>query len=269
MTTSTTQTDPKAVARAVWAAGDYGAIAPNIALVGLRAVRYAGVRPGDDVLDVACGTGNAALPAARAGGRVTGVDLTPELLTLARALAAAEGLGIDFVEGDTEALPFADASFDVVLSTFGVMFAPRQEQAARELVRVLRPGGRMVLCNWTPEGETGEMFQLIGGYAPPPPDTPSPLRWGEEPVVRELLRPLDVAVRREPAEFPMGTRAEGVAEYTTNFGPLVKVRERLEPAQWEALLHDLGALLERWSPTGPEQITYSGEYLVVEARRPG
>jgi SAM-dependent methyltransferase len=264
----TSTIDLKDAARTVWAAGDYGAIAPNIALVGLRAVRYAGVRAGEAVLDVACGTGNVALPAARAGARVTGLDLTPELLARARALAAADGLDVAFVEGDAEALPFPDASFDVVLSTFGVMFAPDAVQAGRELVRVLRPGGRMVLCNWTREGETGEMFGLLGAYEPPPPPgAGDPLRWGDEAFVRELLAPLDVSFRRELAEFPMGTRAEGLAEYATSFGPLVTLREQLAPERWTALEDDLGAMLERRSPTGRERITYSGEYLVTEARR--
>jgi SAM-dependent methyltransferase len=264
----TSTLDLKDAARATWAAGDYGAIAPNIALVGLRAVRHAGVRPGEAVLDVACGTGNASLPAARAGARVTGLDLTPELLERARALAAAEGLDAAFVEGDAEALPFADASFDVVLSTFGVMFAPDAARAARELARVLRPGGRMVLCNWTREGETGEMFGLLGACAPPPPPgAADPLGWGDEAVVRELLAPLDVSFSRELAEFPMGTRADGLAEYAASFGPLVKLREQLAPERWAVLEDDLGAMLERWSPTGRERITYSGEYLVTQARR--
>jgi ubiquinone/menaquinone biosynthesis C-methylase UbiE len=272
MTSSTNQPpDLKDVARAVWAAGDYGAIAPTIAHVGERAVRHAGIRAGEDVLDVACGTGNATLPAARAGARATGLDLTPELLAQARALAAAEGLDVEFVEGDAEALPFADAAFDAVLSTFGAMFAPDQAAVARELVRVTRPGGRIVLCNWTPEGETGDMIRLVAGYAPPPPGVPSPLRWGDETTVRELFAPLGVELelRREIAEFPLGTRAEAVEHYTTRFGPLVKAGERLQPDRWTALREDLGALYERWSPEGGDQLSYRGEYLLVEARRPG
>jgi SAM-dependent methyltransferase len=269
MSTTTPPTDPKAIARAVWAAGDYGAIAPNIAPVGELAVRRAGVRPGEAVLDVACGTGNAALPAARAGARVTGLDLTPELLERARVLAAAEDLDVTFVEGDAEALPFADAAFDAVLSTFGAMFAPRQDVVARELVRVTRPGGRIVLCNWTPEGETGEMFRMVAGYVPPPPGGPSPLRWGDEAGVRELFDGLDVALTctREIADFPLGARDEAVEHYATNFGPLVKAGERLDADRWAALRADLGALYERWSPGGGDQLRYQGEYLLVEARR--
>lgn len=142
--------------RAMWAAGDYAAVQEHIKEVGERIVHRVGVRPGEDVLDVACGPGNAAIPAAVAGARVTGVDLTPELFEPGRKLAAEAGVQVEWVEGDAEALPVDDASVDVVLSTFGAMFAPRHDVTAREIARVLRPGGRLGLCNWTPEGSVGE-----------------------------------------------------------------------------------------------------------------
>jgi len=153
--------------RATWAAGDFPAVARRTLWeVGQRLVRRVGIGAGEDVLDVACGTGNVAIRAAQAGGRVVGVDLTPELLPTGRQLAEQAGVRIEWIEGDAEALPLGDESFDVVLSTFGVMFAPRHEVAASELVRVLRPGGRLGLCNWTPEGIQGALFRTLGAYLP-------------------------------------------------------------------------------------------------------
>src|SRR5436309_10955351 len=154
-------------ARSTWAAGDYGAVAQRqLWDVGERIVRRVGVAPGEDVLDVACGTGNAAIRAAEAGGRVVGVDLTPRLLEAGERLAAEANVEIDWVEGDAEALPVDDESFDVVLSVFGCMFAPRHDVTAQELARVLRPGGRLGVCAWTPDGYMGEFFRTMGGYMP-------------------------------------------------------------------------------------------------------
>jgi len=155
----------KQMARASWAAGDFPAIARNdLWAMGERIVRRVGVCPGEDVLDVACGTGNAAIRAAEAGGRVVGVDVTPELFEAGRREATAAGVEIEWIEGDAEDLPFADESFDVVLSTFGCLFAPRHEITAREMARVLRRGGRMALFNWTPEGGVGQSFKRMGRY---------------------------------------------------------------------------------------------------------
>src|SRR5215218_8915057 len=179
----------KQMARASWAAGDFPAIARNdLWAMGERIVRRVGVCPGEDVLDVACGTGNAAIRAAEAGGRVVGVDVTPELFEAGRREATAAGVEIEWIEGDAEDLPFADESFDVVLSTFGCLFAPRHEITAREMARVLRRGGRMALFNWTPEGGVGQSFKRMGRYMPPPPDFVSPpLLWGTEQHVRDLF----------------------------------------------------------------------------------
>src|SRR5262245_60367980 len=165
--------------RAVWAAGDYASVATHIADVGRRIVRHAKVRPGERVLDVACGAGNASIPAAKLGAEVTGCDLTPEMLDAARQAAAAAGVELDWRVADAEDLPMGDASYDVVLSTFGCMFAPRHEVAARELGRVLRPGGRVGLCNWTPDGSVGGFFEVVGAHLPAPPSyaAPPPL-WG-------------------------------------------------------------------------------------------
>src|SRR6266568_355798 len=176
--------------RATWAAGDFPAIAKRqLWEVGERLVRRVGIGSREDVLDVACGTGNAAIRAAEAGGDVVGVDLTPELFEAGREQAEEAGVELEWVEGDAEDLPFPDGSFDVVLSTFGVMFAPRHEVAAGELARVLRPGGRMGLTNWTADGVVGQMFRTMGSYLPAPPPVASgpPVLWGSEQHVRQLF----------------------------------------------------------------------------------
>jgi SAM-dependent methyltransferase len=174
--------------RAVWEAGDYAPLSQHIADVGELVVARAEIENGTAVLDVACGAGNAALPAARAGGRVTALDLVPKLLEQGRAKAEGEGLEIDWVEGDAEQLPFGDGSFDRVLSTFGHMFAPRHEQVAAEMTRVCRRGGTIVTATWTPEGITGPILAASARYMPPPPDYASPpILWGTEDHVRTLF----------------------------------------------------------------------------------
>ena len=174
--------------RDVWGAGDYAPLSEHIADVGQLVVDRAGVEAEMRVLDVACGTGNAALPAARAGARVTGLDLVPKLLEQGRTKAGAEGLVIDWVEGDAEDLPFEDGSFDRVFSTFGHMFAPRHRRTADEMARVCSRGGQIVTATWTPEGITGAIFAASASYMPPPPDYASPpILWGTEEHVRELF----------------------------------------------------------------------------------
>lgn len=174
--------------RASWEAGDYSTCSPYIAEVGELVVARAGIKPGMSVLDVACGSGNAARPAARAGARVTGLDLAPKLLEAGETKAKEEGLKIEWREGDAENLPFAAESFDRVFSTFGHMFAPRHQRTADEMARVCRRGGAIVTATWTPEGVVGELFKVGASYMPPPPDyaTPPPL-WGREDHVRELF----------------------------------------------------------------------------------
>jgi SAM-dependent methyltransferase len=262
-------TEPTVAARAMWAAGDYDAIASLIWDVGGRIVRRLGVRPGEDVLDVACGTGNAAIPAAQAGGRVVGIDLTPELFAAARNRAASARVVIDWIEGDAEALPFADARFDVVISTFGVMFAPDHETAAAELVRVLRPGGRLGLCSWTPEGNVGEFFALIAAHVPPPPGLP-PTLWGSEDHVRDLFARagLDLSFERELATLRFDSIEQAVALYETKFGPVVKARELLEPTgRWAAMRDDLAAMFERHNQAENGGVSFAGEYLALTAYR--
>lgn len=256
--------------RSTWSAGDYDAVAEKVWEVGTRIVSRVGVSAGDEVLDVACGTGNAAIPAAAAGARVTGVDLTPELFEAARARASEAGVEVEWVEGDAEALAFDDASFDVVLSTFGCMFAPRHEVAAAELARVLRPGGRMGLCNWTPEGSIGAFFRTVAGHMPPPPPdfSPPPL-WGTEDHVRELFEGTGVELEldRETVGLRFDSIEDAVAMYETKFGPVIKAREALEPeGKWQALREDLASTFEA-SNSAAEGVELPAEYLVVLGRR--
>lgn len=174
--------------RATWDSGDYASLSERIADVGELVAAKAAIEQGMSVLDVACGAGNAAIPAARAGGRVTGLDLVPKLLEHGRAKAEREGLEIEWVEGDAEELPFRDATFDRVLSTFGHMFAPRHQQVADEMIRVCRGGGAIVIATWTPEGTFGSMSAATAEYLPPPPDYASPpVHWGDEEHIREMF----------------------------------------------------------------------------------
>jgi ubiquinone/menaquinone biosynthesis C-methylase UbiE len=259
----------QAAARATWAAGDYDVIAGLIWDVGPRIVRRLDVRPGDDVLDVACGTGNAAIPAARAGGRVVGVDLAPEMFAAARARAANAGVAVKWVEGDAEALPFDDQRFDVVVSTFGAMFAPRHDIVATELLRVLRPGGGLGLCSWTPEGTVGDFFRILADHVPPPPG-PAPTLWGTEEHVRELFAnaALDPVFERELVTLRLTSVEHAVRTYATKFRPVVKARARLEPAgRWNALRDDLAAMFERHNRATDGTVAVAGEYLVVVAGR--
>src|ERR671919_1376041 len=187
--------------RDVWAAGDFGMIAWNTAFVGEVLCEEVDLRAGQRVLDVACGTGNTALSAGRRFCEAVGVDFVPALIERARERAAAERLPTTFEVADAENLPFEDASFDVVLSIFGSMFAPDQERAAAELVRVCRPGGRIGLANWTPEGFVGQMLRAVGGYVPPPAGVRSPVEWGKESRLRELFDDGGVKVDVTEREF--------------------------------------------------------------------
>jgi SAM-dependent methyltransferase len=247
-------------ARATWAAGDFPAIA-RLTLwdVGPRIVAAVGVQPGEKTLDVACGTGNAAIRAAEAGAQVTGVDLTPELFDAARAEAADAGVTVDWVQGDAEELPFEDKSFDVVLSTFGCMFAPRHAVAASEIARVLRPGGRVGLTAWTSEGGMGSFFRTVGAYMPPPPPIAQPpALWGNEDHVRDLFAEsgIDLEFRRETVEQAQFESPDQAIEYmSTRFGPMIMAREMLTAAgRWDDLRADLIELYERDEPM---------EYLVT------
>lgn len=216
--------------RAVWGAGDYGNVSERITDVGERVVERAEIEPGMSVLDVACGTGNAAIPAARGGARVTALDLVPKLLDEGRAKAEAEGLEIEWVEGDAEQLPFEDRSFDRVLSTFGHMFAPRHQRVADEMVRVCQKGGVIVTATWTAEGVNGRLIAAGAAYMPPPPDYASPpILWGREDHVREVFGPAaqDFEFERHVNWVEAGSVEEFAAYFMERFPTMVTARAML------------------------------------------
>jgi SAM-dependent methyltransferase len=256
MSTTTALEQMRAGARANWAAGDFPEIARrDLWKVGARIVDLVGVRAAERVLDVACGTGNAAIRAAEAGGEVVGVDLTPELFEAGREQAAEAGVELEWVEGDAEDLPFPDGSFDVVLSTFGVMFAPRHEVAAGELARVLRPGGRMGLTNWTADGVVGQMFRTMGSYLPAPPPVASgpPVLWGSEQHVRHLFAGtgVELSFAREATESAVRLDSfdEEIEFRTKAFGPLMMAKKLTEAqGRWEELRGELEAVWNRNEP---------------------
>lgn len=260
-------------ARATWGAGDWPSFAKLVWEVGERLVNRVGVGEGDEVLDVGCGTGNAAIRAAQAGAHAVGADLVPEHFDAGRELAAENGVEVEFVEGDAEALPFDEQSFDVVLSIFGHMFAPRHAVAATELARVVRPDGRLGLCTWTPEGLVGTFFRTVGGHMPPPPDfvDPPPL-WGDEGHVRELLEPhgFELTFERETVGFRFDSAEDAVEAYETKFGPIVMAREALEPqGKWEGLRNDLRGLFEDEGAPEDGGIVITREYLITLGRKGG
>jgi SAM-dependent methyltransferase len=254
--------------RATWAAGDFPEVARRgLWPVGERIVQRVGIGRGERVLDVACGTGNAAIRAAQAGGRVVGLDLTPELFDAGRAAARDAGVSqdaIEWVEGDAEAIPFPNDAFDVVLSTFGCMFAPRHEVAAAEIARVLRPGGRLGICSWTPEGAQGSFFRALGAYLPPPPPfAQPPLLWGVPDHVARLFEGTGVRLEfdRETVaeEDPFASGEEAVEWLSTNFGPLMMLRPMLEAkGEWTSAAAQLVRLYD---------LHEAPEYLVVTGRK--
>lgn len=258
--------------RETWGAGDYDTVATRLLPSGERLVARVDVRRGERVLDVACGTGNATFPAARRGARVTGLDLTPGLLRVAEAKARSEGLDIDWVEGDATELPFPDGSFDVVLSTFGCMFAPDHERTTAELVRVLRRGGRLGVAAWAPTGAIGIMFRTLARHLPPPPPwARPPVLWGDPEHARALFAPLgvDIDLDTETVAFRFESAEADIAEFTGRFGPLVMARAALEPqGRWEALVRDLVAFTEEQSSDHADGYGYDAAYLVITGRRP-
>ena len=263
----------KARHRTMWALGDYPTVASQlIPDLGRVLVAEAGVRRGDRVLDVAAGTGNAAIPAARTGADVVASDLTPELLAVGRQLAAREGVELAWEEGDAEELPYADGAFDVVLSSVGVMFAPHHQRAADELVRVCRPGGTIGLISWTPEGFVGELFRTMKPYVPaPPPGAQPPPLWGDEDHVRGLLgnRVTDVVARRQTVTISdFRTPEEWRDFWKTAYGPTIVAYRTIadDPERVAALDRDLLALAARYD-RGTGTTVLEWEYLLLTARR--
>jgi SAM-dependent methyltransferase len=265
-------TEAQERARTTWSAGDFDAVAQKILAVGTDLVERVGVSDGETVLDVACGTGNATIPAAQAGGVTTGLDITPKLLDDARRNAAEAGVEIEWVEGDAEDLPFDDGSFDVVLSTFGCMFAPNHKQAAAEIARVTKPGGRFGLACWRPDGAIGRMFATVGKYAPPPPEgfQPPPL-WGVPDHVTGLFEGTGVDVRFEDgvAKFHFASVDEVMDEFPDKFGPMVMLRKAIEPeGRWPEFLEELRAYYEDIAQPADGGIVYEGEYLITRGEKP-
>jgi SAM-dependent methyltransferase len=247
----------------MWDAGDFAAVAEKILDAGEAVVAGAGVEPGMTVLDVACGTGNATLPAARNGARTTGLDFAPGLLEIARERAADAMLEIDFVEGDAQALPFGDASFDRVVSTFGHMFAPDHRRTADEMTRVLKPGGVIAVACWIPEGAIGRMFRVTADLLPPPPG-PSPALWGTEDHVREMWGD-DVEFERHEIVWTDDSVESYARFMLDSFGPLLNARELLGEREAE-LERAYREFLERENEADDGTLRFRGEYLVAVIR---
>jgi SAM-dependent methyltransferase len=256
--------------RGVWASGDYAAVAARIPVISELLCDAADLRAGSRVLDVAGGSGNTALAAARCGSRVTSLDYVPALLERAAGRAAAEGLELELVEGDAQALPFRDSSFDAVVSVVGAMFAPDQTRTASELLRVCRPGGTIALASWTPDGFIGELFRTIGAHVPPPAGLAPPPLWGDEEHVRGLLGDgvTGLRARRRTYTFRFAA-AEGFTDFfREHYGPTLAAFGALPPERREALAADMTALARRFDRLGRGgPVAIPAEYLEVVARR--
>lgn len=275
MTTVDIDREIKAKHRALWASGDYPAVAADlIPALGPELVRACGVGAGDRVLDVGAGSGNAAIPAAETGAIVTASDLTPELFDAGRRIAQERGVELEWVEADAEALPFADDSYDVVMSCVGAMFAPHHQATADELIRVVRPGGTIGMINWTPEGFIGQLFATMKPYAPPPPPgaSPAPL-WGDESHVRELFgdRVTGLSVRRQTTVMDHCADPTEFREYwKRNYGPTIAAYRFNEqtPDRVAELDRDfLAFLTARNEAHEPGATAYPAEYLLVTATK--
>jgi SAM-dependent methyltransferase len=256
--------------RDTWMAGDFGKLALLVTRHAEEFVDRLPIRPGMQVLDVACGTGNLAIPAARKGAQVTGVDIATNLLEQARQRASAEGLEVRFDEGDAEDLPYPDGAFDLVMSMFGAMFAPRPERVSAELARVCRPGGTIAMANWTPEGFVGQMFKLTNRYIPPPDGVPPVLLWGDENVVQQRfgLSVSELRTTRRAIDmrypFPPSQVVQFFRDY---FGPTRVAFSRLDPAGQTAYAADLETMWREHNQSRDGQTIVTTEYLEVIARR--
>ena len=252
--------------RDTWMAGDFGVIAAYTAEAAKDFAARLGIAAGAHVLDVACGTGNTAIPIARAGATVTGVDIASNLLEQARVRAAQEGVNVKFEEGDAEQLQFGDAAFDAIVSMFGAMFAPRPENVSAELARVCRPGGTIAMANWTPDGFVGQMFKLMAPYQPPPP----PVLWGDEATVRERFGKgaAKITCSRQVCTFKYPfPPAEVVQLFREYFGPTRVAFSRLDAAGQAALRSDLESMWAKHNQVKGGATTVDAEYLEVKAIR--
>lgn len=254
--------------QATWASGDYASVAARIPIVAERLCDAADLRAGDRVLDVATGTGNAALAAARCGAKTIGIDYVMSLLERGRVRAAAEGLMVEFREADAENLPFEDEYFDATLSVFGVMFAPDQEKSASELLRVTRPGGTIALACWTPDGFLGEMFRTMARHVAPPAGLRSPMEWGSEERIKQLFGDQITALLAQPRIYTFRFRSaeEYVEFFREHYGPTLKAFAALDSAKQDALRQDLLETVRRYDRRGGiGPIAVPGMYLEVIA----
>jgi SAM-dependent methyltransferase len=257
--------DIKAKQQATWASGDFAIIGTTLQIVGESLAEAVDVRAGERVLDVAAGNGNATLAAARRFAEVTSTDYVPALLEKGRMRADAEGLKVSFRVADAEILPFGDASFDVVLSTFGAMFTPDHARPAREMLRVTRHGGRIGLANWTPEGFIGQLFKVVGTYLPPPAGLKSPALWGTEPHIVSLFgsEAADIRCVRRQFNFRYRSSAHWIQVFRDFYGPTLKAFAALDPIRRAALERDITELLDRLNVAGKDSLVVPGEYLEV------
>ena len=255
--------------QATWASGDFAVIGVTLQIVGESLAEATDIRAGERVLDVAAGNGNATLAAARRFAEVTSTDYVPALLDKGRIRAEAEGLKVDFRVADAEELPFQDGSFDAVLSTFGAMFTPDHARPAREMLRVVRSGGRIGLANWTPDGFIGQLFKGIGAYVPAPAGMKSPALWGTEAHVAELFgeRAANIRAVRRHFNFRYYSAAHWLQVFRDFYGPTHKAFAALNPTQQGALARDIAALLERFNIAGSSSLVVPGEYLEVVITR--
>jgi len=255
--------------KVAWASGDYAVIGTTLQIVGENLAEACDLRCDEEVLDVAAGNGNATLAAARRGCRVLSTDYVAALLERGQDRARAEHLDVTFQVADAEALPFDDASFDAVLSTFGVMFAPDQARAAQELARVCRPGGRIGLANWTPEGFVGQMFKTLGRHLPPPPGVQPPSNWGAQAWLHSQFddRQFRLQVTRRHFNFRYRSAAHFIDIFRHWYGPVHKAFAVLPPESGQALERDLTQLIDGLNRAGPESMVVPGEYLEVVITR--
>ena len=255
--------------QAAWSSGDYSIIGTTLQIVGETLAEACDLSCDEQVLDVAAGNGNATLAAARRGCKVTSTDYVPDLLTRGAERANAERLSVDFKVADCEALPFADASYDAVISTFGVMFAPDHDKAAAEMIRVCRPGGRIGLANWTPDGFIGQLFKTLGAHVPPPAGARSPALWGTEAHLEALFGEASsrISVMLRTFNFRYRSPAHFIEVFRSWYGPVHKAFASLSEEGAQALEADITALLETLNRGGPHSLIVPGEYLEIVVTR--
>ena len=251
--------------QAAWSSGDYAVVGTTLQIVGEELCEALDLRAGQKVLDVAAGNGNVSLAAARRWCDVTSTDYVPSLLERGRARALADGLNIEFRPADAEALPFADESFDAVVSTFGVMFTPNQSKAAAELMRVCKSGGRIGLANWTPEGFIGQVFKTLGKYLPPPAGAKSPALWGSNEHLKALfgIGAQDIAMKARHFNFRYRSPAHFMDVFKTYYGPMLKAFAALDEFKQKDLAGDMHALIARMNVANDGTMVVPSEYLEV------